>query len=124
MEKLNLERERLINLFSNNGIYNFQQRSIRFKAFKDSSGIDKKIPILLEIKNSKIRNQEVLLDIPYVIKKIKSLSVYVNNPEQNFGIFTDSISVDSLKIFSVGKLKYNPRVITSGIAIKKNNPYS
>ena len=123
VEKLNLERERLINLFSNNGIYNFQQRSIRFKAFKDSSGIDKKIPILLEIKNSKIRDQEVLLDIPYVIKKIKSLSVYVNNPEQNFGIFTDSISVDSLKIFSVGKLKYNPRVITSGIAIKKNNPY-
>ena len=54
-----------------------------------------------------------------MIKKIKSLSVYVNNPEQNFGIFTDSISVDSLKIFSVGKLKYNPRVITSGIAIKK-----
>ena len=89
----------MINLFSNNGIYNFQQRSIRFKAFKDSSGIDKKIPILLEIKNSKIRDQEVLLDIPYVIKKIKSLSVYVNNPEQNFGIFTDSISVDSLKIF-------------------------
>ena len=122
MEKLNLERERLINLFSNNGIYNFQQRSIRFKAFKDSSGIDKKIPILLEIKNSKIRDQEVLLDIPYVIKKIKSLSVYVNNPEQNFGIFTDSISVDSLKIFSVGKLKYNPRVITSGIAIKKIIP--
>ena len=123
VEKLNLERERLINLFSNNGIYNFQQRSIRFKAFKDSSGIDKRIPILLEIKNSKIRNQESLLDVPYVIKKIKSLSVFVDNPEQNFGIFTDSINIDGIKVFSVGKLKYNPTVISNGIAIKKNNPY-
>ena len=76
VEKLNLERERLIDLFSNNGIYNFQQRSIRFKAFKDSTGKDRKIPILIEIKNSKIRNQEVLLDVPYVIKKIQSLSVF------------------------------------------------
>jgi len=123
VEKLNLERERLINLFSNNGIYNFQQRSIRFKAFKDSSGIDKRIPILLEIKNSKKRNQEFLLDVPYVIKKIKSLSVFVDNPEQNFGIFTDSINIDGIKVFSVGKLKYNPTVISNGIAIKKNNPY-
>ena len=124
VEKLNLERERLINLFSNNGIYNFQQRSIRFKAFKDSSGIDKKIPILLEINNSKIRNQETLLDVPYTIKKINSLSVFVENPEQNFGIFTDSINFDGIKIFSVGKLKYNPSVISNGIAIRKNNLYS
>ena len=123
VEKLNLERERLINLFSNNGIYNFQQRSIRFKAFKDSTGVDKKIPILLEIQNSKIRNQEILLDVPYVIKKIKSLSVFVDNPEQNFGIFTDSINIDDIKIFSIGKLKYNPSIISNGIAIKKNNPY-
>ncbi len=123
VEKLNQERERLIDLFSNNGIYNFQQRSIRFKAYKDTTGVDKKIPILLEINNSKIRNQEILLDVPYVIKKIKSLSVFVDNPEQNFGIFTDSIDIDNLKIFSIGKLKYNPSIISNGIAIKKNNPY-
>ncbi len=123
VEKLNQERERLINIFSNNGIYNFQQRSIRFKAYKDTSGIDKKIPILLEIKNSKIRNQETLLDVPYIIKKIKSLSVFVDNPEQNFEIFTDSINIGDLKIFSVGKLKYNPSIISDGIAIKRNNPY-
>ncbi len=124
VEKLNLERERLIDLFSNNGIYNFQQRSIRFTAFKDSTGVDKKIPILLEINNSKIRNQEVLLDVPYVIKKINSLSVFVENPEKSFRIFTDSINIDGYKIFSTGNLKYNPRIISNGIAIKKNNPYS
>ena len=123
VEKLNQERERLINLFSNNGIYNFQQRSIRFKAFKDSTGKDKKIPILLEIKNSKIRNEDILIDVPYVTKKIKSISVFVNNPEQNFGIYTDSINVNGLKIFSLGKLKYNPKVISDGVEIRKNNLY-
>ena len=109
----------MINLFSNNGIYNFQQRSIRFKAFKDSTGVDKKIPILLEINNSKVRIQDNLLDIPYLIKKINSLSVFIENPEQNFRIFTDSINIDGLKIFSVGNLKYNPSIISNGIAIKK-----
>ena len=123
VDKLNQERERLINLFSNNGIYNFQQRSIRFKAFKDSTGKDKKIPILLEIKNSKIRNDDILIDAPYVTKKIKSISVFVNNPEQNFGFYTDSININGLKIFSLGKLKYNPKVISDGIEIRKNNLY-
>ena len=49
--------------------------------------------------------------------------MFVDNPEQNFGIFTDSINIDGLKVFSVGKLKYNPTVISNGIAIKKNKPY-
>ena len=59
------------------------------------------------------------MDVPYTIKKINSLSVFVENPEQNFGIFTDSINFDGIKIFSVGKLKYNPSVISNGIAIRK-----
>ena len=49
--------------------------------------------------------------------------MFVDNPEQNFGIFTDSININGIKVFSVGKLKYNPRVISNGIAIKKNKPY-
>ena len=64
------------------------------------------------------------MDVPYVIKKINSLSVFVENPEQSFRIFTDSINIDGFKIFSTGNLRYNPRIISDGIAIKKNNPYS
>ena len=40
VENFNKERDRLVQLFRNNGIENFQQKSIRFKAYLDSLGED------------------------------------------------------------------------------------
>ena len=79
VENINAERERLINVFRNNGIFNFQQRSIRFKAFKDSLGIDTKIPLVIEIKNAQKRVQDTLVEIAYKVQKIKSLYIFVEN---------------------------------------------
>ena len=124
VENINAERERLINVFRNNGIYNFQQRSIRFKAFKDSLGIDTKIPLVVEIKNAQKRVQDTLVEIPYKVQKIKSLSIYVENLEQDFSVYTDSINFNGIKIFSVGPLKYNPNVLVKGVQITPDQPYS
>ena len=124
VENINAERERLINVFRNNGIFNFQQRSIRFKAFKDSLGIDTKIPLVVEIKNAQKRVQDTLVEVPYRVQKVRSLSVYVENPEQDFSIYTDSIDYNGIKIFSVGPLKYNPSVLAKGVKITPNQAYS
>ncbi len=124
VESINAERARLIDVFRNNGIFNFQQRSIRFKAFKDSLGIDTKIPVVVEIKNAQKRQQDTLVEIPYRVQKINSLSIYVENPEQDFAVYTDSISYKDIKIFSVGALKYKPNVLTKGIKIAQKKPYS
>ena len=124
VENITAERERLINLFRNNGIFNFQQRSIRFKAFKDSLGIDTKIPLVIEIKNAQKRVQDTLIEIPYKVQKINSLAIYVENPEQDFTVYTDSISYNGINIFSVGALKYKPNVLAKGIKINPNMPYS
>ena len=51
INKLILERDRLVNLFKNNGIHDFQQRSINYNVLIDSSGVNKKIPLILSIKN-------------------------------------------------------------------------
>ena len=51
INKLLLERDRLISLFKNNGIHNFQQRSIRYNVLIDSTGQQKKIPIIINISN-------------------------------------------------------------------------
>lgn len=118
------ERERLIELFRNNGIYNFQQRSIRFKAFKDSLGNDTKIPLVIEIKNAQKRIQDTLVEFPYVIQKIKNIALYVENPTQAFNTYTDTIDYGNVRLHSVGKLKYNPNVLTAGISIQKDKPYS
>ena len=124
VEKFDNERSRLIDVFRNNGIYNFQQRSIRFKAFKDSLGIDTKIPVTVEIKNAQKRVQDTLKEVPYRIQKINSIAVYVENPEQAVSVYTDSIQAGNIKLFSIGKLKYNPKVLTDGIKIQLNSPYS
>ena len=47
INKLILERDRLVSLFKNNGIHDFQQRSINYNVLIDSSGINKKIPLIL-----------------------------------------------------------------------------
>lgn len=124
VENINAERERLINVFRNNGIFNFQQRSIRFKAFKDSLGIDTKIPLVVEIKNAQKRVQDTLVEIPYRVQKIKSLSIYIENPDQDFSVYTDSINYNGINIYSVGTLKYNPAVLTKGVKIIPNQPYN
>ena len=124
VEKFDNERSRLIDVFRNNGIYNFQQRSIRFKAFKDSLGIDTKIPVTVEIKNAQKRVQDTLKEVPYRIQKINSIAVYVENPEQAVSVYTDSIQAGNIQLFSIGKLKYNPKVLTDGIKIQLNSPYS
>lgn len=118
------ERDRLIDVFRNNGIYNFQQRSIRFKVYRDSLGIDTKVPVLVEIKNAQKRIQDTLVEIPYRIQQIKRISIYVDDPSQRINTYTDSIDQGNIRLFSKGKLAYNPSVLTQGVKIRENFPYS
>ena len=124
VEKINAERERLLTLFRNNGIFNFQQRSIRFKAFKDSLGKDTKIPVVVEIKNAQKRVQDTLTEIPYRVQKINSLSLYVENPMEDFTVYTDSIQHKDVTIFSNGRLKYKPQILTKEVKITAGQVYS
>jgi len=120
------EQERLINLFRNSGIYNFQQNSIQFKAAIDSTGKDFKIPIIIEIDNLQQRINNTLKKIPYTIYRVKKIDVFIEGlqTENTINKYTDSISHEGLTIFSKGKLKYRPKAITSGISIKKEATYS
>ena len=52
IDRFEAERSRLINLFRNKGVYNFQQNSIQFTAAIDSSGVDTKIPVIIHTINT------------------------------------------------------------------------
>ena len=97
INKLILERDRLISLFKNNGIHDFQQRSINFNVLIDSTGSKKKIPLILSINN---KNEED----EYSIKKINDISIYVESLDElsNISSYTDSINYSGIKIFSKG----------------------
>ena len=124
VDQVEKERDRLIDVFRNNGIYNFQQRSIRFKVYKDSTGKDTHIPIIVEIKNAQKRIQDSLVEIPYSVQKVDRVSIYVDDPSQRINTYTDSIDQGNIRLFSKGKLTYNPKILTQGVQIQQNTPYS
>ena len=126
INKFEKERERLFTLFRNNGVYNFQQNSIQFIAAIDSTGQDLKIPVTIEIQNPQQLVNEISTTVPYQTYTINEIEVFVDdfNAGINIDQFNDSIQYKDITLYSKGKLKYRPQAITSGIAIKKNQPYS
>tara|TARA_B100000989_G_scaffold24252_1_gene15727 strand:+ start:1561 stop:4071 length:2511 start_codon:yes stop_codon:yes gene_type:complete len=119
INKLLFERDRLISLFKNNGIHDFQERSINFNVLIDSTGNNKKIPLILSINN---RSEE---DV-YSIRKINDINIYVESLDElsNIGSYTDSINYNGIKIFSKGNLNYSLRSLTEPIFLKKNKKYN
>lgn len=126
IKKFEDERTRLIQLFRNNGIYNFQQNSIQFTAAIDSSGMDTKIPVNIQINNIQQRINDTLKEISYAIHHVKEIEVYIDDlkNQESFDQFTDTLNYNGFTLLSKGKLKYRPKAIASGIAIKKDAVYS
>ena len=126
INKFERERERLFTLFRNNGIYNFQQNSIQFTAAIDSTGKDLKIPVTIEIQDLQQRINDLSTKIPYKSYNVKQIEVFIDNlnTQLNADQYTDTVQFNNITLYSKGKLKYRPKAITSGIAIKKDYPYS
>ena len=126
LKKINEERKRLISLFKDYGIYNFEQSSIKFFASIDSSGKDKSIPLKILIENRKKRINDSLKKISYQKYNLKEINLFINsnNKKNTFEKYSDSLIYNNYKIFSNGKLKYKPKILTSAIYLSKNQLYS
>jgi len=125
ISKLINERDRIIDLSRNNGIYNFQQRSLNYKILIDSSGIDKKIPIVVNITD--IPNSSgTETNNRYSIKRVNKIKIYVEsiNELSNINTYTDSISYKGIDIFSKGSLKYSLKSLTEPIFFNIGDIYS
>ena len=125
ISKLIDERNRIIDLSRDNGIYNFQQRSINYKILIDSSGTDKKIPIIVNINDLESSSNDKI-DERYSIKKVNEIKVYVESIDElsNINSYTDSISYKGIDIFSKGSLKYSPKSLTEPIFFNIGDVYS
>ena len=126
LKKIDEERKRLINLFKNNGIYNFEQSSIKFFASIDSSGKDKSIPLKVLIENRNKRVNDSLKKINYKKYNLKEVNLFINSGDKENYIekYSDTLIFNNYKIFSNGKLKYKPKILTSAIYLLKNQLYS
>ena len=126
INRFEAERARIINFFRNNGVYNFQQNSIQFTAAIDSSGVDTKISVVVDITNLQKRENDTLINVPYQIHPVSKINIYMDNPGQlgQSSSYTDSLTHNDFTIYFKGKLKYKPKALEEVIFIQKDKPYS
>jgi len=124
VQNLSDERDRLLKLFRNNGIFDFEQSSIRFKVFLDNIESKPTIPIYLEISDRKKRFKDSLVTIPYFVSKINEVNLLVRDPDNYNDIFSDTLKFNNINILSSNKLNYKPEVLSDFVTLKKGNIYS
>jgi len=119
------ERNRLFELFRNAGVYPFQYNSIDFSVGIDSSGVDYRLPVQLNIKNYSENQGGTTVEKEYRIAKMNKIEVYLG---ASGGDVTDSYNAvgkyDGLSLFSQEKLKYNRRLLRESISFKTGEVYS
>ena len=117
---LNFERERnrLYELFKNSGFYNFQINSISFEVSRDTTGLDLRIPVMINIDDKNSTNQN-----KYKIHKIGKVNLYTDDPE-SIGTNKKITEFENITIFSSGDLRYKPEFLTELISFSVDDEYS
>ncbi len=120
---LEMERNRITNLYRNNGVYHFQQNYISYDV--DTVDTGKKPNLTLLISNRSIRVNDTTKTEPFKVYKIKKINIYTDAISAKNGIIKkDSISYKDLIFYSSGKLKFKPKAIGDAVFINKNNLFS
>ena len=119
------ERNRLFALFRNAGVYPFQFNSIDFSVGIDSSGVDYRLPVQLNIRNYSENQEGTIVEKEYRISKMNKIEVFVGKPGEQPSDSYDSLGVfQGLSFYGQEKLKYNKRLLRGAISFKTSEVYS
>jgi hypothetical protein len=122
-ENFDLERERLTNLFRNNGVFFIQQSDINYTI--DTVETNKKTNVKLLIKEETRREGDSSFTRPFHIYKISDVNIYTDFPENNtIKKPQDSISYNNFKLYSYSEIKYRPKAITDAVFITPGYKYA
>ncbi len=123
LNNLTNERERLTDLFRNNGIYNFQESSIFYNIISDTAlaANDPNLNIELNIDNLKKRGDSAKTE--YKVYRFKKVNIYADHLYADLNSPLDSVSYNGFTIFFRDKLKYKPKALTDAIFLEKDSIY-
>ncbi|NJW51929.1 translocation and assembly module lipoprotein TamL [Salinimicrobium oceani] len=117
------ERERLTQLYRNNGLYHFEQEYISFEA--DTVGTANKVNAALTIQNREATVDGVQTRIPYKVHKISEVNIFPDYRYENREEpITDTASNEGYHLYSFGKLQFRPQALTDAIFITPQTIYS
>ena len=119
----NEERDRLSQLFRNNGVYNFDQEYISFDA--DTVNTNHKVNTTLIIKNRRNNIGDSISRVPFKIHKISKVNIFTDYTYENRNRpLTDSARHEGYTLYGYDEMRYRPEAITDAIFMKPGEIYS
>lgn len=119
----NEERDRLSQLFRNNGVYNFDQEYISFDA--DTVDTNHKLNTTLIIKNQRNNIGDSISRIPFKIHKISKVNIFTDYEFSNRNeVITDSARYEGYSLYSFEEMRYKPEAISDAVFVKPGSIYS
>ena len=125
-KKSNFEEEarRLTKIIRNAGVYHFSKSSINYTEI-DSTSVNHKTNVLVEITDRIIEKADTLVKLPYYISTIKEVNVYTDySYSKRHMSINDSISYNGINFYAYNKIRYNPKSLALSIFIKPGHTYS
>ncbi|WP_394750859.1 translocation and assembly module lipoprotein TamL [Spongiimicrobium salis] len=121
----NKERERLIQLFRNSGIYNFQESSIRYTIEQDTVNTDDQmLNATLNINNLKKRTGDSLTGSEYKVHRFDHINIYTDYEFDTDKNTLQSVDYENYRIYFKDKLNYIPRALTDAVFLEKDSVYT
>ncbi|MUP41925.1 BamA/TamA family outer membrane protein [Christiangramia aestuarii] len=118
----NDERDRLSDLFRNNGVYNFDQEYITFDA--DTVDTNHKVNTTLIIKNRRNNIGDSVARVPFKIHKISKVNIFTDYTyNKRNEPLTDSARYENYRLFSFDEMRYKPEAVSDAIFIKPGTIY-
>jgi len=121
-EDFEKEEARLVNLFRNNGIYQFRNNSMGF--WTDSIKGQYKKDVELKIPDRVYRVNDSLVKRPYKMQTVNRINVYTDFTIANRGRKPiDSVEYGGYHFYSFDKMKFKPKYLVNSLFITPNGLY-
>lgn len=117
----NAERDRLMKLFRNNGVYHMAKEFIKFEG--DTVNTNHKANITLLIGDREIKVADSTIIKPFLIHKISKINVYPDYQESLGGKIPDTTRYANLNIIRYGESNYKNFVLADAIFFYEGSVY-
>ncbi|NVN19789.1 BamA/TamA family outer membrane protein [Muricauda sp. HICW] len=125
LDNFTLERERLTALFRNSGVYNFQESSINYNIFRDTTQAsdDQLMDVELNIRKFRSTNDTTDTNMPYKVARHRKINIYADYDLNGNSDSLKTLEYDNHNIIYSGKLRYRPKALTDAIFFEKDSIY-
>lgn len=121
-ENFDLERQRITELFRNNGLFHFEQEYISFIA--DTVGTGQNVNVELVIKDRDVSKNDSIKTIPFKVHTISEVNVVTDYSFKNQGDpLLHQRKYRNVNLYSYEEPDIRPKAVTNAIFIKEGEVY-